>query len=367
MPEETSSFAIYQPILRRSPDAPGQLLDPASLAWRNGMLVRAPNWLGDTMMALPAVHKLQAFIPEPCGLFVLCPDALVPVWEAAPWVDHVVPMEGRRVGREVTKDLRALGPGVVVVLPNSFGSAWDVRGIGAAVRLGRAGRGRKALLTHRLPSLPRATGAADRHQLSHYLELAEAFGSVEWNAEFATLSVPDAGDIAERLGLMRQPGDRWLAVAPGAAYGLAKQWPCESFRQVVESWVSAGGRAVLVGTDREAELAARVAAGVESCVNLAAKTSLRELMAVLSSVDVMVANDSGPMHLGAALGTGGVAVFGSTDPVATGPLGAPWTLVREAIDCAPCLARTCRREDEPYACLTRVTADRVRQALDLDH
>ncbi|NLF17923.1 MAG: lipopolysaccharide heptosyltransferase II [Lentisphaerae bacterium] len=357
----TVDFQLYRPIL--VPPAPTIQLDPAALSWRNGLLVRATNWLGDALMTLPAVYRLSQRVPDPCGVFVMCPAGLAPLWAAVPWVSQVIPMAGSRCGAAERRVLRRLRPGVAVVLPNSFGSAWDVWRSGAPTRLGRAGRGRGWLLTHRLPEWPRRREAAGCHQLSHYLDLAAVLGPVEASAAAPPLRVADAAAVARAQGVDDAAGP-WLAVAPGAAYGPAKQWPVERFTAVARWWQSRGGRVVVVGAAKERAAGAAIAAALPEVLDLTGRTDLRQLMAVLAVSGLVVANDSGAMHLGAALGCRGVAIFGSTDPVATGPIGGQWVvLADQPADCAPCLQRTCPRANDPYACLRSVQPEDVCQAL----
>ncbi len=355
-------FQLYRPIL--VPPSPAIHLDPASLAWRNGLLVRATNWLGDALMTLPAVYRLSQRVPAPCGVFVMCPAGLAPLWAAVPWVSQVIPMAGSRCGAAERRVLHRLRPGVAVVLPNSFGSAWDVWRSGAPTRLGRAGRGRGWLLTHRLPEWPRRREAAGCHQLSHYLDLAAVLGPVEASAAAPPLRVADAAAVARSQGVDEAAGP-WLAVAPGAAYGPAKQWPFERFTAVARWWQSRGGRVVVVGAAKERAAGAAIVAALPEVLDLTGRTDLRQLMAVLAVSGLVVANDSGAMHLGAALGRRGVAIFGSTDPVATGPIGGQWVVLADhPADCAPCLQRTCPRVDAPYACLRRIQPEEVCQALE---
>ena len=363
MLEETKPAGFYEVCLNQPACAPAPLLDPAATEWRNGLLVRAPNWLGDTLMTLPAVYKLSRFVPEPCGTFVLCPRALMPIWQAAPWVSHVIPLDGRRAGRKASEQIRGVAPGVAAVLPNSFGSALDVFGKGIPLKIGRGGYGRGLLLSHRLPKWRKGEGVGQYHQLTHYLQLAAAFGKISWDCECPPLRLEDAREQAQSLGV--SPDDTtWLAMAPGAAYGPAKQWPADRFRAVAEWWIGKGGKVVIVGTPKEVTVGQVIAEGVEGCLNLTGKTTLTQLMALLSVVAAVVANDSGPMHLAAGLGTDGVAIFGSTDPVATGPIGARWVVLQEKTDCAPCFKRTCQREQEPYLCLTRISAEAACRGLE---
>ncbi|NOY79908.1 MAG: lipopolysaccharide heptosyltransferase II [Kiritimatiellaeota bacterium] len=314
-------------------------------------------------MCMPAVKQLRRFLPQGCGLFVACPESLAPVWAAAPWVDVVGPFCPPRLRGEDLRRLRGLGAGVGIVLPNSFGSAWDLWRAGLALRLGRAGNGRRLLLTHALRPW-RKSACRGCHQLSHYLEIAAAFGAVEPGDIAAELEVEHASETAARFGVRRVPGVPWLALAPGAAYGPAKQWSAEAFGRVAREWTRRGGRVVAVGTARERSLGDVAIAGSLGALNLAGTTSLGELMAVLSVVRAVAANDSGAMHLAAALGTPGVAVFGSTDPTATGPLGERWIVLREEFPCAPCFRRTCPLPEADYRCLRTIAPERVMTALE---
>ena len=329
---------------------------PFRLEWRSGVLLRSTNWLGDALMTLPAAWQLRRCVPEACGFFVLCPKFLAPLWRACPWVDYVIPMEGKRVAPPEILNVRICSPGVSVVFPNSFGAALDAWRCHIPQRIGRAGRFRSLLLTHRIPEWPRvsAGAVAECHQLSYYLDLVSACGDIEWSPRCPALTVDKA--LAEKLGVT---GSGWLALAPGAAYGPAKQWPAESFLAVAKAHDARGGRIVLVGAAREKEATAFIADHIPHALDLAGRTSLDELMAVLSCADAVVANDSGAMHLAAAVGTRGVAVFGSTDPVATGPLGADWRLLVAETPCRPCFQRTCTRQESAYACLRSITPEQV--------
>ncbi len=318
--------------------------------WRNGFLLRSTNWLGDVLMTLPAAYQISRYIPEGCGFFVLCQKGLAPLWKACPWVNIVIAMEGHHVSPKEVMDIRHLAPGVACVFPNSFGSALDAYRCGVLQRVGRAGRFRGLLLTERLPEWPAAKGKAEFHQLSYYLELASIFGKVEYTTDYPKLKVDL--ELARRLGV---EGDNWLAIAPGAAYGPAKQWLPEFFLEVARWHGGKGGRVVLVGTEKEKQVTSWLADRMLGSLELAGRTNMDELMAVLAASRAVVANDSGAMHLAAAVGTQGVAVFGSTDPVATGPIGAPWRLVVSPELCRPCFRRTCPMSDHPYRCMKEIS------------
>ena len=336
---------IYTPILKKLGEHA-----KVDFRWRNGLLLRSTNWLGDVLMTLPAAYQISRFVPKGCGFFVLCQKALAPLWKACPWVDMTICMDGKHVSRKEAMDVQHLAPGVACIFPNSFGSAMDVYRCRVPQRIGRAGRLRSLLLTERIPEWPVAKGAADCHQLSYYLELASLFGDVEYTTEYPKLKVDL--ELARRLGM--DDGD-WLAIAPGAAFGPAKQWLPEYFLEVARWHGGLGGRVVLVGTEKEKDVTSWLAERMPGALDLAGRTSMDELMAVLAASNAVVANDSGAMHLAAAVGTPGVAIFGSTDPVATGPIGAPWRLVVAQEMCRPCFNRICPRSDHPYRCLKELS------------
>ena len=340
-----AEFAFYRPQLPPVPSdcIPSARLRPATVSWRNGVVIRSPNWLGDVMMALPAVYQIKQQIPFPCGLFVVCPAGLAPLWECLPWVNRVIPFTGARVTGQAAFLVRSLSAGVGVVLPNSFGSALDLYRRRIPMRVGRRGRGRSLLLTHTLPALPQARKHGTYHQAYDYLELLSLLGPVSTDLRYPPPLVPKAAEIAAKLGMApTADGPGWLILAPGAAYGPAKQWPVRHFRAVAEWWVKQGGRVTTVGAVREEADCAAVSTGLAGSLNLAGKTSLRELIAVLQNARLVIANDSGVMHLAAGLGKPGVALFGCTNPVATGPVGGTWVVLHEKMACSPCFQRSCR-------------------------
>ena len=335
----------YKPVLKKLGEH-----SKADFRWCNGLLLRSTNWLGDAIMTLPAAYQISRCMPNGCGFFVLCQKSLAPIWRACPWVDIVIGMEGHHISRKETVYVRHLMPGVACVFPNSFGSALDVYRCKIPNRIGRSGRFRSMMLTARLPEWLPAKGEADCHQLSYYLELVSLFGNIEYTTDYPKLKVNL--ELAHSLGM---DGGNWLAIAPGAAFGPAKQWLPEYFLEVARWHGGKGGRVVLVGTPKEQPATSWIAERMPGTLDLTGKTSLDELMAVLASSRAVVANDSGAMHLAAAVGTRGVAIFGSTDPVATGPIGAPWRIVVSPENCCPCFKRTCPLHDHPYKCLREIS------------
>ncbi len=343
----------YKPVLQRFDRQSAQV---EVKHWYNGLLLRSTNWLGDALMTLPAAYKISRLVPEPCGFFVLAPAGLAAIWRACPWVKAVIPMQEKRISSEEIRKVRRLAPGVALVMPNSFGAALDVYRCKVRQRIGRSGRFRSLLLNHTIPEWPRGENVGKCHQLSYYLELASILGEVALDCQCPPLQV--SAEAASQYCIRKQ--EKWLALAPGAAFGPAKQWPAQHFRSLAQRWQADGGKIVLVGTKQECAAASEISAACPKALNLVGKSNLETLMSILGNVDAVVANDSGAMHLAAALGTPGVAVFGSTDPVATGPIGAPWQLLVSNASCRPCFQRQCPLpESQKYHCLTQITPEEV--------
>ncbi|MFO7821141.1 MAG: lipopolysaccharide heptosyltransferase II [Lentisphaeria bacterium] len=356
-------FDLYQPRIRLD----WQASEPVNLSFSDnlsGVVVRAVNWLGDTLMTMPAVYQLKQMLPDGQPLAVVCPESLIPVWEAAEWVDRIIPMSSKRLQGDNRQAVRDMQPAAGVVLPNSFGSALDLFGAGIPVRIGRAGRGRGLLLTDCAPKWRTAYRLDNCHQVSHYLEMVSLLGTVNPEPFLPPLN-PEISEDYVKSVLPVDSRRRTLALAPGAAYGPAKQWPVEYFHEVARWWNNTGGKVAVVGTSAERDLGDEVLRGLYDGDNLCGRTTLSELMGILKNVRCCVANDSGTMHLASALGTDGVALFGSTNPHATGPLGrGRWIVLCDGTGCAPCFARECPGHcGTPYGCLKGLRPETVNNAV----
>ncbi len=337
------------------------------------VVLRAPNWLGDVIMAVPAMLAVRAAWPA-SHIAVAVPAPFVPLVEMIDGIDAGVPLGGKGVRglARLRADAARLRDGrydVAILFTNSFGSAWAIRQAGIAERWGYRRDLRGRLLTQAIR--PRAVTRTSGHHGDYYAALVHALGLPR--PELAVhLPVPDAVRGSADV-LLRQAG--WdgerplLACAPGAAYGTAKQWPLPSVARVVTRWITErGGTVVLLGAGadqravdevvREAR-AVMVADAGTHLIDLTARTSLAELAAVLARCARALANDSGAMHLAAAVGTPVVAVFGATNEHATAPLG-PHTILATDVWCRPCLLRECPLD---HRCMTRVVPDAVFEAL----
>lgn len=337
------------------------------------LLIRGVNWLGDAVMTEPAISRLRARWPG-AEIALLTLESLTALWDGHPALDQVVSFRRGESWFTLGRRLRAEGFDTALVLPNSPRSALEAWAARIPRRVGVRGRWRSAFLTETLPNpalrmekrrpsvvqawarkregaaMPRPDWGPADHHTRHYLALGAALGaSPEPQAPRLHLAPGEAARLTEEVlkGLgLNPPPPPWLALNPGAAYGPAKQWPEERFAAVGRLALQRGAGAVWVlggpGDEPAGEaLARQVGPGAWS---LAGRTSLRSLMAMLSSCGAVLTNDSGPMHLAVALGTSVVAIFGSTSPELTAP-GSPGNagvrILRSTAGCAPCFLRRC--------------------------
>lgn len=315
-----------------------------------GLLVRFPNWVGDAVLALPALRALRRSLPQG-HLAVLARPGVADLVAMSGDADRLIPYGPGHAGvagkAALVRSLRQAGLDGAVLLQNAFEAALLARWAGIPLRGGYATDLRGLLLTH--PVAVRDRGA---HQVRYYLEAVRSLGFL---AEVDPVPRLDPPPWAPPGG-----GGRWAALAPGAAYGPAKMWPAHRFAELGRRLATRGFSVVVLGNPAEAPLCARVAAGVgPAALDLAGKTTLSEAASVLAGCEVAVTNDSGLMHLAAAVGAPLVALFGSTDPTATGPASPRAVVVRGSAPCAPCFRRECPTRLE---CLTDITVERAEEA-----
>jgi heptosyltransferase-2 len=320
------------------------------------LLVRAPNWLGDAVMALPALEAVRrAYAGRSIVLAAVA--AVAPLFEertsAAP--DEILVVDPTTESME----LREARADAVLLLPNSFGTAWRARRAGIAQRWGYRGAGRSWLLTIGVVRPRRRI-----HQVQYYLELVRGLGVDAADVQPRLAAMPGTLEQADRLlhtaGVV--PGVRIVGFAPGAAYGHAKRWPPDRVARVIAALASRGVGAVLVGAVPDRETGRAIESSLPSGIrvaNLIGRTTLRQLVGVVSRCAAFVSNDSGAMHVAAALGVPLTAIFGPTDERVTSPAGAADLLVRDVF-CRPCELRECPID---HRCMKRIDADAVLQSV----
>jgi len=324
------------------------------------LLVRLPNWLGDVVMAAPTVAAIHRARPD-MEIVAQVKTPFMPLAALLPGVTQVV-AAGRDKGlgdllasRRALKELKV---DAALIFPRSTRSAlapWLAR---VPIRVGYDARGRRRFLTHRL------TGwrpLRDGHRSTYFASIAEAFGA-EVNGDWSLIPPPDAVADAERLllALGRKTERPLVVLEPGASYGAAKCWPAERFGDLARALMADGhADVVTVGTDATRPIERIVAQRAPGLMRGAGRTDdLNVLIGLLSKADVVVSNDTGPMHVAAAVGAPVLALFGASDPVVSAPIG-PGTrkVIYEPEPCSPCFLRTCPVEGHP--CLSKIGVERV--------
>jgi heptosyltransferase-2 len=334
------------------------------------ILVRAANWLGDAVMSLPALRALRARFPE-AHLAVLAMPWVKDLYARETFADEVVPYLARRGCRDwagkkrAARQLRAGAFDCAILLTNSFDSALVAWMAAIPRRIGYARDARKLLLTD--PVRPPRRGEIPRHERYYYLELLRRAGILERIPEMESVRL-DGAEAAGEAGRQRLTAAGLalpvIGVSPGAAYGGAKRWPPERFAEAAGRIASAIGATVaLFGSNDERPVcefvAGRLKAAGHAAPNFAGRTSLSEFIEMAAACALFLTNDSGAMHVASALGVPTVAVFGATDHEATGPAGLHALVVREPVDCSPCLLRECPID---HRCMKAVTPGRVAEA-----
>ena len=309
------------------------------------ILVRSPNWLGDMIMALPAIKALSGALQTE-KLCVLTRKGFASVFSRQPFVHDVVEFD--RSGEAAAHSALAKeNYDALFLFTNSFRSAWNGRKTGCEVRVGYSGNFRGWLLTDRLKK------DKTLHMNDYYMEIAKSAGGSDSPTDITVPLTAEEKSFADALNI--ESGS--IGIPLGARYGPAKRWPDESVKEFVGKVIKNSDRAiVLFGTSEEAEQAADIEKSSARVKNLAGKTTIGEMAAVMKKCEWIVANDSGPLHVAAALGKKSVAIFGPTDPDRTAPLADCVTIVREKPDCAPCEQRICLTD---HACMKAITADMI--------
>jgi heptosyltransferase-2 len=319
-------------------------------------LVRATNWLGDAVMSLPAVRAIREALPD-AHIAVAARPGLVDFYAREDGVDRVIPCpkpKGLRERYAFAASLRPHRFDGAILLQNAFDAAlmaWMAR---IPVRIGYNRDGRGLLLTHAIP-VPKP-GEIPRHERFYYLELLRRAGLIECLPDVQAIRLSDVGP--------QDIGGPIVGISPGAAYGNAKRWLPERFAEVAKLLADKLHASVLIfGSQSERPLCEAVAAPLRASGihvrNLAGETTLAEFIDMAAGCRVFLTNDSGGMHIASALGVPTIAVFGATDDAATGPTGPLARVVREPVDCSPCLLRECPID---HRCMTRVSAPRVAEA-----
>ncbi len=333
------------------------------------ILVRGVNWIGDAVMTLPALRALKKAYPD-SHLSLLVRPSVAAIFDKNPFVDEVILYEEKGItGKlKLAGRLRKAGFSTAFLFQNAFDAALIsyLSGIPERVGYDRDGRGR--FLTKRIPY---DNNDRKAHHIDYYLNLLKAAGiSAAFSKPWIFLSLEERLAARDSLKGLRRPV---LGMNPGAAYGSAKRWLPARFAEVA-CWFmrDTKGSVVMFGGPNEGAIAQEIERlitieqrrsegrfhGSEgTLLNLAGATSLRELIGFISECDVFLSNDSGPMHIAYAAGTPLVALFGSTSPDLTGPVGEGNRVIHPKLPCSPCFERSCT--NDYIQCMHDILSDDV--------
>jgi heptosyltransferase-2 len=330
------------------------------------ILIRATNWVGDAIMALPALRAVRGRFPD-AEIAILALSYVAELYRDQQICDGLIVYDRRGVhatllGRErLANELRAQEFDVALLLQNAFDAAWLAWRAGIPHRIGYACDARNLLLTKSV-AVPKS-GEIPPHEKFYYLELLRRVGWIDSlpDEPFMGLNVPEQNRRRAAEFLLAsgaRPHAIRIAVGAGASYGSAKCWPPGRFAEVLNRLQSStDADIILFGTAAEAGVSAAIASGVRRLpIDFTGKTEIGDLPALLSQCHLFIGNDSGAMHVAAVVGLPVVAVFGPTDPHGTAPVTPLCTIVQQKPYCSPCFLRRCPTD---HRCMTAVTPHMV--------
>lgn len=290
-----------------------------NIAFPKKIIIRLPNWLGDLVMATPVVRGVKTALRD-VHLTVVCLKAFEELLSCDPHIDEILTLD-----KNIIKNLKTGNFDLGILLTNSFSSAYHFFRGGVKRRIGFAKDWRSFLLTDPVPY------AKELHQEARYKKLLAPLG--------ITASC-DPKIYADKLPALDGESRKMrVGISFGAAFGPAKCWPLSRYLNVAKALLKNGDVAVFFFDSSPSPVVQNFCLENEGAVNLTGKTSLKLFASYLKSMDLLLTNDSGPMHLSSALDTDLVAIFGSTSPLLTGPRFGE--VIKKEIACSPCFKREC--------------------------
>jgi heptosyltransferase II len=330
------------------------------------ILVRATNWVGDAVLSLPALRALRGAFPA-AYISILARPYVAELYRGQGIADDLLAYDsgGEHAGlsgrERLASELRVQGFDVALLLQNAFDAAWLAWRAGIPERIGYARDARGILLTKAVR--PPQCGEIPAHEQFYYLELLRRVG---WLNSYTTPShielrvEPEAVKQAERTLVQcgARAGKLRVAIGAGASYGSAKCWPPVRFAEVADRLRrDFDADVILFGTAAETEVSAAISNGMrQRPIDLTGRTAIADLPALLAQCHLFIGNDSGAMHVAAAVGLPVVVIFGPTDPERTAPVTPRCTIVQEKPHCGPCFLRRCPID---HRCMRRITPDAV--------
>lgn len=336
------------------------------------ILIRSVNWIGDAVLTIPAIKAIRNAFPE-AHISLLTKPWTAEIFSGNPDIDEIIlydkTFKGITGKFRLAKILRSSCFDTAILLQNAFDAAFLTWLARIPERIGYKRDCRGFLLTKGIPVPVEIPG---QHQVNYYLNIVRAIQeNIEETPPYIHLTDNERQWARELIASkLHDPHLPLIGINPGAAYGSAKRWPPGNFAELIMKIINdLNGRVIIFGSQAEVEIAneiineinvlkikKRIEFGSRIMV-MSGKTSLRELAALISECDAFITNDSGPMHIASALHVPTAAIFGSTDPAATGPFGKSHKVITTNLPCSPCLKRKC--PEKHLACMTEITPDMV--------
>jgi len=327
------------------------------------IMIRAANWIGDAVMSTPMIRAIRKNFPK-AHIHILAKPWVASVFENNPDIDNIIiyDNQGRHKGWHgvirLGRDLRKYGFDLAVLVQNAFEAALISFLAGIPKRLGYNTDGRFFLLTHGIAWGP---DQKKLHQIDYYLGIIKG-ASLKTYGRHLTLNIMPY-EIKEAYDILKNHGYKGsgpvLGINPGAAYGTAKRWPKEKFvslcRRLKKKFHN-NLTVLIFGSPGEKELGAEISAKA-GAINLCGKTNLRQAMALIGLCNLFITNDSGLMHVAAALDVPLIAIFGSTNYKTTSPFGIRSHMIRKPVSCSPCMKPECPLGH--HECMESISVDEV--------
>jgi heptosyltransferase II len=326
------------------------------------ILIRGTNWIGDTVMTLPAISAIRKTFPK-SEISILAKPWVAEIFNLCKDVDRVILFQSPGIHSGIggklrlAQELKTVGFDMAILLQNAIEAAIITRLAGIPIRAGYNSDGRGLLLTH---SVQRTEAIRKVHQIAYYLEMVKSLGCQSTGTDVHLMPGEDydvlAEDILNAHGIGRN--DFLIGMAPGASYGPAKRWFPERFSSVADRLMNDySARVIVFGSNQDKGSVDQVQQSSQhNLINIAGKTNLKEAIAIMARCSLFISNDSGLMHVAGALNIPTVALFGSTNPIATSPVGDKSVVIYKEASCSPCLRVACPTD---FRCMDMISVDEV--------
>jgi heptosyltransferase-2 len=337
------------------------------------ILIRGVNWIGDAVLTLPAIQSIRRSFPD-SHIALLVKPWVSDLFKENRDIDEIILYDdchrGIRGRMRLSRELRKKKFDTAILLQNAFDAALITWLAGIPKRIGYNRDGRGLLLTDAVPIKPEIL---EQHQVHYYLDLLNSAGIKTSETEpYLPISETERTWARNHLSsCFSDSSTPLIGINPGAAYGSAKRWLPERFAElIIKIFTEIHGRVIIFGSESETDIADEITTEISrlkiklnmekyrsNLLIMSGKTDLRELASLISECDAFITNDSGPMHMASALYVPVIAIFGSTSPVRTGPVGRIHKIISTDIPCSPCMKRVC--SEEHLRCMTDITAQDV--------